>query len=128
MKKTVHTKKATHLLMEKGIISMTVNENERLELEDAKESHRVNLELSEGGKFCVLLNAKKFFLPSSEAQQFIAGKECTRHRLASAFIVNSLSMRLLGNYYIRFFSNSTPSRFFKNEREALPWLRSFLDK
>ena len=119
---SIKTKKGNLTLIEPGIIKLTMKENVEWNLEDAQETHKANLKLSNGEKFCVLLNASRFFIPSKEAQEFIASKQCTNYRIAAAYVVKNLGLQLLGNLFIRTFSKNA-TRIFKTEEAALKWLR-----
>ena len=123
-KPTISLRKGTISLMEEGIIKFTLKENVEWNLDDAKETHKGNRELSKGGKFCVLLNASRFFIPTNEAQAFISSKECTDYRIAAAYVVKNLGLQLLGNLFIRTFKSKSATRIFKTEDAALKWLRS----
>lgn len=125
---TIHTKKGTLKLIEPGIIKFTLKADIEWTLEDAKETHAANLKLSNGGKFCVFLIATRFFVPSKEAQHFIASKECTDYRVASAFIVRNHGLMVFANLFIQFFKSKTPIRIFKEEEEALKWMRELYQK
>ena len=119
---SIKTRKGNLTLIETGIIKLTLKENAEWNLDDAMETHKANLKLSNGGKFCVLLNASHFFIPTNEAQAFIASKECTDYRVAAAYVVKNLGLQLLGNLFIRTFSKNA-TRIFKTEEAALKWLR-----
>lgn len=112
--------------MEPGIIKLSLKENVEWTLEDAKETHKANLELSQGEKFCIYMNASKFFIPSKEAQQFISSKEVTVHRLGAAFVVKNAGLKLLANLFVKFFKSNSPTRIFTSEDEAFKWMRKLL--
>lgn len=65
---TIKTKKGYVSLIEPAIIRFTLNENVEWNLDDAKETHKANLKLTNNGKFFVYMIAKHFFLPTKEAQ------------------------------------------------------------
>ena len=122
-------KKTTHVLIESGIIKITVKENETIEEKDVADMHKVNLQLSEGKNFGVLLNAvSNFFTVSPKSRELLASKEYCKSRLATAFVLNSLAIKLMGNFFITFNNPSSPTKLFNNEKEALIWLRKFAEK
>ena len=127
-KPSIITQKGTVSLIEPGIMKLTLKENTEWTLEDAKETHKANLQLSKGERFCVLLNVTHFFIPSNDAQAYISSKECTDYLIASAFVVKILGMQLLGNLFLRAFKSKSSTRIFKNEDEALKWLRDLYKK
>lgn len=50
------------------------------------------------------------------------------YRIADAFLVRSLSVRLIANFFIRVTKPKIPTRLFTSEAEAFKWLESFKDK
>jgi hypothetical protein len=121
---TIKLKKGHVTLVEPGIIRFALNENIEWTLEDAKETHRANLELSNNGKFFIYMIAKHFFLPTKEAQAYITAKPRTDHRIASVFVVPNAGMKLLVTIFKRFFKSNSPTVIFKSEAEALKWMRT----
>lgn len=122
--RTIKTKKGSCTLIEPGIIRFELNKNAEWTLPDAKETHKANMELSEGGKFFVYMIAKHFFVPTEEAQKFVSSKECTDHRIAGVFVIKNAGMKLLASLFVRFFKSNSPTMIFKTEAEALTWMRS----
>jgi|GEM_PF-909831 len=46
----------------------------------------------------------------------------TTHRIAEAFLINSLPMRLVSNVYLAVNKPKVPTRFFSEESDALKWI------
>lgn len=49
-------------------------------------------------------------------------------RKAQAIIIDSLSNRILANFYIKFHKPANPIKMFADEKEAIQWLKQFLPK
>lgn len=107
----------------KSIFKLEAFEGIELLLEDVMDMHKAFLELSQGKKYAVLMDATKYFSPSDKARAKIASKQFTNIRYATAFVVASLANRLIGNLFIRFNKPATPTRIFNNETSALEWLK-----
>lgn len=121
LNKSVHTLLGT----EPPIIKMEVDEHEFLEVEDIEAVRKVNLELSEGKPFCVLLDTSKgYFNVSPDANKLLTSKAYTKNRLAAAFIVKSLPARLAGNFFMTLGKGHNVAKMFSTEKEALVWLKS----
>ncbi|NNE55056.1 MAG: hypothetical protein HKN32_03475 [Flavobacteriales bacterium] len=58
---------------------------------------------------------------------FASSPEMANVRLAQAFVVNSLSIRLLVNFYIRVHQPNCPSQVFSDVEEAEGWLSKYLN-
>ncbi len=126
--KTIYTKKGSSTLIEPGIIRFSLKENVEWALEDAKETHKANMELSNGEKFCVYMIASRFFIPTKEAQEFISTKECTDYRVGAAFVVKNAGLKILGNLFVKYFKSRSPSRLFTSEDTAMKWMRKLLNE
>ena len=125
---TINTKKGTLTLVERGIVKFLLKKNIEWDLEDAKETNVANLELNKGQKFCMYMNTSRFFIPTKEAQVFVASKECTDYRIGVAFITKNIGLQLFASLYIKFFKSKSPARLFSNEAEAFKWMRALLKK
>jgi len=104
---SVKTKKGSATLLEPGIIKYTLKDHSEWTLDDAREIHAANMQLSNGGKYFTFMHAKKIFLPTKEAQEFIASKECTDHRIAAVLVVQNTGIKLLANLFIKFFKSKS---------------------
>lgn len=119
----IRLKKGSVTLIEKGIIKFALNENAEWSLEDAIETHQANLKLSQGGKYCVYMNSTRFFIPSKESQQFVTSKECTKYRVAAAFVIKNKGVQLFFNLFIKLFKSKSPIKMFHSEEQAMKWMR-----
>lgn len=121
--RTIKLKKGAVTLLEPGIIRFTLNANVMWELEDAIETHKANLKLTNNGKYFVFIHGKHFFLPSKEAQKYAASKTVTDHRMAAVFVVANPGLQIFATLFQKFFKSKSPTRIFKSEAEALTWMR-----
>lgn len=72
-------------------------------------------------------NAKGSY--SLEAMRKLAkNPEIVKVRKAQAIIIDSLSNRLLANFYIKFHKPENPIKIFEKEHEAVKWLHQFLSE
>ena len=125
--KTVELNKITLTLLEPRIIKMEITGEDPVDINDMYEARTVNLELSGGEKYCILLDTSQHFLSTTlEVRELTANAQFSKHRLAAAFLVESTATRLAGTMFIHFHKPATPTRAFSNEKDALDWLRSYL--
>jgi hypothetical protein len=118
--------KVTQRLLEPGIIKVVVIEDSTLEMEDIVLMRKINLELSHGMPFSILLDASKgYFSTSKEGNHLLASDEYVRSRKATAIVVKSLAARLAGNFFKKLNEPSCPTRLFNSEEDAIIWLRAF---
>jgi len=77
------------------------------------------------GAHCVLAIAGERTQATEEARVY-AAKNVPEGRLAEAVIIRSLSVRILGNFFLRFNKPGVPTRLFDDYDEAVHWLRAQL--
>ena len=120
--------KYTQTLVAPRIIKIVVEQNALLDLEDVLMMRKINMELSEGKKFCILWDSRGVhFTIAPEALRRMASNEYQETRLAAALVVNSLAGKLVGNFFKSLTSQQSPTRLFNSEEEAVLWLRGFLE-
>lgn len=51
-----------------------------------------------------------------------------QYRIADAFLVNSLSVRMVANFFIKVTRPATPTRIFNTEAKAIEWLKQLKEK
>jgi len=56
---------------------------------------------------------------------FVSKKDADPHSVAVAFLICSISQKLLGNFYLNFNKPLKPTRIFTNLEDAVLWLREF---
>ena len=61
---------------------------------------------------------------SKENREYIASAEVSELVKADAFVIRSLSLKLLMNGYLRINKPNRPTRFFNSEENAVEWLKS----
>jgi hypothetical protein len=59
---------------------------------------------------------------SKEAREFVASEETSKIVMADAFVLSSLSLKILMNGYLKFNKPNRPTRFFNAEQGAIAWL------
>jgi hypothetical protein len=79
----------------------------------------------EGKKFPLLIVTGEYTLPTPEARAYIATPESDPYASAEAYVVKSLSQKLVGNVYLSFNKPARPTRIFNSEEKALEWLQQF---
>lgn len=82
--------------------------------------------LSEGKKYKTLANTVNLHLGPIDKSAYIENikNENAPNRIAEAFVVSDLPIRLLINFYHKNSSIPFPSKVFKNKEEAMKWLKT----
>lgn len=128
MNKIIESTKATHELIAPGIIRLTLKPHQNIDPDDLREMHKIHLQLSNEKEFGVLLITSEFAIPSSESRALLATEEFTKTHKVSAYIVKSISAKIMGNFFISFNRPITKTRLFNNSDEGLIWLKKEMQK
>lgn len=113
---------------QEGILRLRIKDGYDVKLEDVKESFEVYKKLGcDKKKVLQLMEGSNFFTFDNTAQKY-AAKHCKDFFIASALVNKSLGIRILFNFFNRFFNAGIPFKMFSTEQEALKWLRKFKEK
>lgn len=123
MKKTKDTPFA-FLTFEKEILFVKMKEGVNLGEVEMEALLKQAIELTAPNKYFAVVDMTASYDSTPEARSFYAESDYSKYRYADAFIVNSLPMRLLVNFFISFNKPKIPSRMFNNEESALTWVNS----
>lgn len=91
-----------------------------IDLSDAELIHENLQRLSQGSRYCILLDGTNQFTTSPEAREFVAQK--SSNRISFAIVTNSIANKLVGNFFIQFNKPNTPTKLFSDEESAMKWL------
>jgi hypothetical protein len=110
--------------IEDGILRCEVRVTERHDHLDAQENVRVAMELSAGRRLPMLLDMRRARELTREARVYYASEEGAHLAHAVAMLIDSPFGVVLGNFFIRVNRPAFPVRIFRDEAEAIRWLRS----
>ena len=82
------------------------------------------VELTSPNKYFAIIDTTVVYDSTPEARDFYSESDYSKYRYADAFIVNSLPMRLLVNFFIVFNKPKIPTKMFNNRESALTWIHS----
>lgn len=119
------TKQNEIWLDDQGILCVRAVENAEMDLEEVRSCFDGYKSLGLGKKKVLqLLDLRRGASMTSEARAFVSG--CAEDFfIASAVISNSLSVRLMVNFFTLFYGKKIPLHMFGTEREARVWLQKF---
>lgn len=79
-----------------------------------------------GKRIPILISGGKYSTTNVEVMKFLAKNENMPYSKVSAYITNSISQKLLGNFYIKINKPQRPTKFFNNKEEAIAWLKQYI--
>jgi hypothetical protein len=109
----------------KGILVVTINDDVELTLQDIIEHREIAVRLTKSEPHCVLAIAGERTQATSEARQY-AAENIPKGRIAEAVVLKSLTVRILGNFYLQFHKPGVPTKMFDDRYEAMTWLKAQL--
>jgi len=104
------------------ILIIRCKEDYQFELQDVQEILLISGEITNGKKVPTLTIPGKYSQATKEALEFIFSPEATLYSSHDAFIAQSLSQKIVGNFYLKLKKPNIPTRLFTNEKLAIEWL------
>jgi hypothetical protein len=123
--KTVQTSTMTASFRSDEVVQLVIDANSHTKVPEVIEAINAIKE-SAGGKRCPLLViAGKDASIDTAAMSYMAKNTSESTNTAIAFLIGSISQKLLGNFYLSFNKPLKPTRIFTNIEDALEWLYPF---
>lgn len=98
-----------------------------VEVEHMQEIDEILLKLCGGEPFLNLVDLRnKHVTFDAVARKFAADSRITKYIRASAVLYNTLPIRMLVNFYLRFNKPAYPTMAFSVEQKALKWLEGHI--
>jgi hypothetical protein len=111
-------------LIEEGILKIVITKEEEILISDI-ENYLEAVNIAGKGKlFCNMIVVNHYVTIDSATRKFMASKKCLSHTVADAFVVNSIALKIIGNFYIQMDKPARPTKIFNNENDAFVWLKS----
>lgn len=104
-----------------GFLVATIKDDIELTLQDIIEHREIAARLTNGQPHCVLAIAGERTNATTEARQY-AASNIPVGRVAEAVVLKSLTVRILGNFYLQFHKPGVPTKMFDDRYEAMRWL------
>jgi hypothetical protein len=113
-----------HLKYDDDVLYVVIKESVDLGIKEMDELLEFSANFTNYEKRYTVVDTRSNYNSSQEVSNHYAKSEYNKYRYADAFIVNSLGMRLLVNFYIRFHKPEIPTRLFNDEQSAINWIKS----
>lgn len=121
-KTVIHNNKSTLTIIEDNILHIYYEANSELEIADVIEVEKAYEQLPEPKPLKVVSEIGPFVTMSADARAYAA--ERSPDLVAIAYVIKSLSQRMLLKFYVRMWKRKKPSKVFEDYQEALKWLKS----
>ena len=110
---------------EKNILFYRVKQDQVVDVAEMKEMLRYVEEFMGPKKHYAVVDFGGNLTSSTEARQIYADAEyIQKYRIADAFLVKSLAVRLIANFFIKVTKPNVKTKLFTEENDAVLWLES----
>ncbi len=113
-----------YLSYQRNVLRVKLKEGILMDIQQMEELLKQAVELADFKKYFAVVDTRANSNSSSDVRDFYAESEYGKYRYADAFIVDSLAMRLLVNFYISFNKPTVPTKMFTDEETAMAWINS----
>jgi DNA topoisomerase IA len=122
------TDKASIYLLESGIIVNEFKEKVVVIPKDVLEIKEINMLLSKGEKYTVLVLLGHLTEFSKEAKELSASSDFVKNNIANAIVTEYVGHRVVANFYFKFNKPKSNNKMFNSKKNAVQWLRDELKK
>ena len=125
--KIIETVQLSHTkieLRDDGIIQFFHKDNFQFTMREIKEMEEIVLRITKGITHKSLIVAGAFSNVDLEVMKHLSSTEGALVSLADAFVIHSLSQKLLTNFYLKINKPVLPTKIFNKINEAEEWLQS----
>ena len=125
MTNTISDNKFKISLIDDGYYELSIKDNVEIYIEDLRRILDAQKELS-GQRIPIIISGEKYSTTNVEVLNYISKNENMPYSKASAFVTNSISQKLLGNFYLKIYKPERPTRFFNKKQDAVAWLKQYI--
>jgi hypothetical protein len=104
------------------VVTAEVKENVDISVEKMNELLQEAVRIAGFKKYFVIVDARAGFRSEADVRDYYADNDYSKYRYADAFIVKSLAVRLMVNFYISFNKPSIPTKTFTDPEHAMQWI------
>ncbi len=110
-----------------GIARTKVKPLAEITLKEAEENSAVVNSFYKEKKYPLLVDARNIKSISKEARDHFSVQNRDTHVTAFAILIHSPLSRIIGNFFMGLNKPSVPAKLFTNEKEAIDWLKQYLE-
>lgn len=125
MTKSISENKFILSFNEYGYYELFIKDNVEIFIDDIHLIIDAQKQLN-GSKIPMLISGGQYSTTNTETLKYIAANENMPYSKCAAFIVSSISQKLLGNFYLKIYKPQRPTRFFNNKSDAISWLKQYI--
>ena len=121
----IETRTSLVHLREEWFIEMRIKNSVEIDVDDIREQFEAYEKLSLGNPFILIVFPAIENQVTQEALKFSKKLQKNKMIIAQAIITTNLAHRILARMYYAISKPTQPSKLFKNEKNAVKWLKKF---
>lgn len=114
-------------MIQPGILVTECVSDVHIDMTLALELHRFGNELCDFTSVPHLVLAKPGLSASKEVREWGASEKANEYNLATAIVTKTLSIKMIGNFFIKVQNPPRPTKMFTSKETAIDWLSEFID-
>lgn len=123
----IKNKFSTVSLRSDGIIEVYLVPEKDFTIENAREISAAIFQLGNGKKFPLMIVAGEYTAPTPETRNFVADERSNKYILAEAYVIKTLSQKIIGNFYLEYNKPARPTKLFDSKEKAASWLKQYIE-
>lgn len=113
-------------LRQDGILHIDILKEEHFDVKDYDDLMESAKRIGKGLRFLNLITVGNYTLADSNARKKSTCLEGSLYKMADAFVIESMSQKIVANFYMKVNRPIVPTQFFTSQTEALKWLKSHI--
>lgn len=110
-------------LDEERVLFIKFKDGADVDIEETKKIMSYSADMIDEKPFYVLIDARDMFVNvDHESRKYMAEHEVNKFNMAQAMVVNRMPVRILANFYLKFYKHKYPMKVFKDLVAAREWL------
>lgn len=113
------------IFIREGVVNVVYDDGAEVGRELKREMHEAYLRITNGRKMPFLFANKGAFWITKDARDYARKIEPKQPFSAVAYLAPALGIRLMAEFYGKFYKPEVPYKVFATESDALTWLKQF---
>lgn len=110
------------LTFRNDVLTVKVKENAEMSVQQMSTLLGEAVKIAGHKKYFAIIDVRAAFHSEADVREYYSDNEYSGYRYADAFVVKSLAIRLLVNFYISFNKPSIPTKTFTEPEQAAKWI------
>ncbi|MGB0887149.1 MAG: hypothetical protein ACPGSL_03405 [Vicingaceae bacterium] len=110
-------------LNEDRVLLIKFKDGSDVDIEETKKIMSLSAEMIGAKPFTVLIDAMDIFASvDHKSRKYMAEHEVNNFNMAQAMVVNNMPVRIIANFYLKFYKHAYPMKVFSDIEVARKWL------